>query len=171
MKAKRVFSLGSVVVVLAVLGTVAHLSAGEKPKSRNVQSFTVVVGPLEFIGLTPLSKRGDAYRSQRRASLETVEMVTLAGEEALSLVKGAEIYVGETIESGTIMSTGAMSILLDSNGKEVVLQSGEGVVVRSQGHTSCKDCAALAVKTCPGGVASVTCGADGACGFTCFDTA
>lgn len=167
MKAKRVFSLGSVVVVLAVLGTVAHLSAGEKPKSRNVQSFTVVVGPLEFVSLTPLNKRG-----KEAASLEAMDTVTLGGEEPLSLKKGAELHVGDTIESGAIISAGAMSILLDSNDKQVVLQSGEGVVViGAQTGIDCAACAVIAKDVCANGVASVTCGADGACGFTCFEAA
>lgn len=177
MKKMRVFALGSVAAVLAVLGCVAHVTAcDEKPKGRNLQrnvlSFTVVEGPLEFVSFTPLS---DGHRAEEAASLEAMDTLTLVGKEPLSLNKGDELQVGDTIESGTIISVGALSILLDSNDKEVILQSGEGVVVVEvetmlKGIDACAACAKLAQSICSedeGKVKSVTCGADGSCAFTC----
>lgn len=155
--------------MLAVLGSVQYLTAGEKPKSQDGASFTIVTGPLEFVSVTPLAKRGDGQRGKKIAGLRVKDTVTLAGKKALSLKKGAEIRVGQKIKSGAILSVGALSILRDSNGKERVLHVGEGFVVASTRFVSCKQCAAFSTSTCgQGNVQSVNCGANKSCVWTCF---
>ena len=169
MKNKRVVALCSAAAVLGMLGSALYVTADEISKGLDLQSdgrsFTVLTGPLKFVSLTPLN------RGEGAASLEAMDTVTLAGIEPSSLDKGDDLHIGDTIESGTILSVGALSILMDSNDKEVILQRGEGVVVvgTTLAALACPDCAGSAKKICGDNlVKSVTCGADGACAYSCF---
>ena len=174
MKNRRVIAFRSVVASLAAINCVSAIAANETPKEPTLQehgqSFTVMAGPIEFVSLTPLNG-GDGQQSQNVASLEAVDMITLSRNGVLSSANRDKLSVGDTIHSGTIVSVGALSILVDSNDKEIVLQPGEGVVVvdKMLAAESCKACTDLVVGTCgANNVKSVTCGADGACAFTCF---